>query len=264
MYEYQNLLPTIFDQIAENLFSPHYCRPVLLGILSEDACFPDNHKTRDSLYFLHPVEKETFHGYKLAKRRTEYLTGRVCAKLAIQNHHTSSRQIITQLEPEQIAVLPGANGRPTITPKDNRLLPALEISISHSRNYAVAAVSRQHCGIDIQYSSETLLRVREKYCTPKEDRLLQLELPDQKQLSRLAILWAAKEAIQKNTIHKKMPGFLDIELKELVDRSTDNIGFHLVMQINNSPSAHHIYHVAATFFNGYSIALTIKGNSQNA
>ncbi len=264
MHEYQNLLPTVFDQIAEKIFSPHYCKPVLLRTFSKDACLSDNHKTRESLSFLHPVERETFNGYTLEKRRTEYLTGRVCAKLAVQNYHASIRQIITKFEPERIAVLPGVNGRPTISHKHNRLFPGLKVSISHSQNYAVAAVSRQHCGIDIQYPSDTLLRVWEKYCTPEEDRLLHLKLPDQKQLARLAIIWAAKEAVQKNTIHNTMPGFLNIDLKAFNDTSTDNTRFYLVMQIRKGPSAHRLFHVAATLFNGYAIALSIKGNSQNA
>ena len=253
----------MFDQLAETLFSPHYCRPVLLRMLSEETWPPDSHKAGDSLYFLHPKERETFSGYKLAKRRAEYLTGRACAKLAIQHYCALSQQGINRLEIGQIAIFPGTDGRPVITQQPTPQIPALEISISHSRKYAVAAVSRQHCGIDIQYLSETLLRVQEKYCAPEEDRLLRLELPGHKQLARLATLWAAKEAVQKNGSHRKMPGFQDIELKELKEIPTHSSRFHLVFQVKGH-SAHHNYPVAATLFDDYALALSIKGNSQNA
>ena len=55
-------------------------------------------------------------------------------------------------------------------------LQDLDISISHSGDYAIAWPLPLG-GIDIQQSSDTLARVRDRFCRSEEENILQNQLP---------------------------------------------------------------------------------------
>jgi 4'-phosphopantetheinyl transferase EntD len=89
------------------------------------------------------------------------------------------------------------------------------ISISHSGRYAMAVAAAAPCGVDIQENRETLGRVRERFCSPAEDRLLTRRLPGLEPSEHLALLWAAKESVKKAVLLEPMPGFLELELTRI-------------------------------------------------
>ncbi len=88
----------------------------------------------------------------------------------------------------------------------------MDISISHSGDYGAALAACSPCGIDLQLRQDSLLKVKEKYCSEAEYRLLETFLSETDTLARLALLWAAKEAAKKALSHWQMPGFLDLEI----------------------------------------------------
>ena len=181
---------------------------------------------------LHPEETTIFNGYRLAKRRAEYLTGRICAKIAVQGFLTKSKTHPKALALPEIEITNAPNGRPLVRLDwQRRNTPRMDISISHSGDYGVAIAAGSRCGIDLQVQKTTLLRVQEKYCHETEYRLLETSLPNYGALTRQTILWAAKEAGKKALSHWQMPGFLDLQLRSL-KYFPDYIA--LSLQINNT------------------------------
>lgn len=264
MHKYHNLLPAIFNHVAEDIFSSHYSTPVLLPVCSEIDVSPLIQEREQTISLLHPKEREVLNGYKFAKRREEFLTGRICAKLAILNYFKCLNRKQVDIEPQHIQILAEDSGRPIISPQSKLQHPSPEISISHSRGYAIATASITHCGIDIQYSSNTLLRVKEKYCTPIEDQILRQSLPSQREITRMTILWAAKEAVQKSCSHKKMPGFLELELIDIKSKSSVCATYYMHLQGKQDCSFSNTYNVITTLFKDYAIALCIKEEQKNA
>lgn len=143
----------------------------------------------------------------------------------------------------------------------NTNLPKLEISIAHSGDYGVALASESPCGIDLQQHQVTLLRVQEKYCSEKEHGLLNMFLKDNDVVTRLNILWATKEAAKKALSHWQMPGFLDLELRQLQKIYTNCLV--LSLRITNVKSRQMPKEVAvvASMFGDYALAICLINKS---
>ncbi len=114
--------------------------------------------------------------------------------------------------PTEVEIVSGPTGRPQVDIAGWTTQPLPQISISHGGDYGAAIAAAMPCGIDIQEHKEALLRVRDRYCTAEEFRLLRESLADREPLVLLALLWAAKEAAKKTLAFWRMPGFLDLEL----------------------------------------------------
>lgn len=180
-------------------------QPVNVGIQT----FLGNNFAVTSL--LHPSEIARFNEYRYAKRRAEYLTGRICAKLALSLFWTA-RGIDRPPVPAEVEIVNGETGRPQVDISDWTSQPLPQLSISHGGEYGAALAAEAPCGIDIQEHKEALLRVRDRYCTAEEFRLLRQSLADREPLAALALLWAAKEAAKKALSFWRMPGFHELEL----------------------------------------------------
>jgi len=158
---------------------------------------------------LHANEINRYHLYQLAKRRGEFLAGRICAKMALIAYGAGTGQNL--LAPAALEITNDENGRPFIhTTSETGEVP--QISITHGGAYAAALAAQGPCGIDLQPHKENLLRVREKYCMTTEERRLCRFLPEMTEVARLALLWTAKEAAKKALACRHMPGFLQLEL----------------------------------------------------
>lgn len=263
----KNLFPETIRKGAIEIFGEHSIQPVLLGLLpaptdtgetKPDACLPE---------MLHPNEAAILAGYRLPKRRSEYLTGRICAKMAVQSFLSRTKfQPIPMLLPE-IEITSEENGRPDVRfhkhrPKTN--MPQMDISISHSGDYGAALAAGSRCGIDLQMKKEALLRVQEKYCSTAEYRLLETILPNNDKITRLTILWAAKEAAKKALSHWRMPGFLDLELRQLKNSKNYMVLSLYITNTNNSQVPEKI--TAVTGMSGdYALAIClVSKESSNA
>ncbi len=209
---------------------------------------------------LHPNETAQAVAYKLAKRRAEYIAGRICAKLALAGFWAGKGD---HPAPSAVEIVNDPTGRPIVqfvaTPGfKEKKWPSPEISITHGGAYGAALATDAPCGIDLQEQKDNLLRVKDKYCTADEYRLLQACLPEMEQIPRLSLLWAAKEAAKKALGAWWMPGFLDLQLTTLPEpKATGCIALPLTVR---SPEAHRLPEkitVLAATFDRYGLAVCI-------
>ncbi len=209
-------------------------------------------------------ERATLKDFKLAKRRAQWLTGRLCAKRAVVGY--CRRYLPHQPEPAQnhIHIKNASTGRPEL---DDRQLPpelhGLDISISHSGDYAIALVSSGLCGIDIQQRSETLTRVRDRFCLREEEIILQRHLAALDSLWQLALLWTAKEAAKKALSSQGMPGFLQFILIDIEAIDSTGCVFHF-RQDRQTPLPLVALRVATTLFDDYALAICLPGEDHHA
>lgn len=204
--------------------------------------------------FLHPTEKAAVHAYKLAKRRSEYVTGRICAKLALQ--YCWGTQGLHP-NPSLVEIANASSGRPFIqtVPPGNRTIP--EISITHGGKLGAALVASTPCGIDLQEQKETLIRVQEKYCTTQEFHSLSSSLQEMEQLTQLSLLWSAKEAAKKALSYWSMPGFLDLNLVLPPRQLSDCCALSLTVSPRPGCPLPDEVMILATIYDHYSLAVCI-------
>lgn len=67
-----------------------------------------------------------------------------------------------------------------------------QISVSHNSQWAVVAIGRHRCGVDVESLNRNYERIASRYISPTEDRLPESNNP----LFR-PLIWSAKEAIYK-------------------------------------------------------------------
>ncbi len=161
--------------------------------------------------WLHSKEINHYKQYNYPKRKQEWLGGRICAKMATAGLVNTRAWRLEK--PQNITIDNDDSGRPflqIIGYEDP--LPKLNISISHSGGLAAAIVSPRLCGIDIQEPKQTLVRVRERFCHEREQAMLTSALGDINELSRLSLLWAAKEAVRKCLSPLFLAEFLQLQL----------------------------------------------------
>lgn len=263
--QFQNLFPTDIRQAAGVLFGFKSMQPVLLKlqqVVHEDSGLLEEDSPRKKL--LNPNEIETLKRYKLLKRRSEYLTGRICAKMAIDNYLTHTEPSTTPVALTDIEIYAKKDGRPFVHfHQPRRPQPVIDISISHSGAYGVALASESTCGIDIQQQAETLLGVKNRYCTTIECSLLKDILPDDELLTRLTLLWAAKEAAKKALSYWWMPGFLDLEVTGLEQKFTRCIGLSLTVKRSDDRQVPHKIAVVTGTFRNYGLAICLINKDQN-
>lgn len=256
----QNLFPAAIKKGAIEIFGEQSMRPVLLELLPATtvAKFPltESHLGK----ILHSNEATILSGYRFAKRQSEYLTGRICAKMAVQRYLTPAGPHPTPLSLAEIEIANATNGRPMArihSPIANTL--KMDISIAHSGDYGVALAANSICGIDLQRQEATLLRVQKKYCSEDEYRLFETFSTDKTGISmpkRLNILWAAKEAAKKALSYWQMPGFLDLELRNITN-CTNCISLSLHITRTKSKQMPKEVTVVANMFGEYALAICL-------
>jgi phosphopantetheinyl transferase len=148
--------------------------------------------------------------YTFAKRKGEWLSGRICAKQATidllkTNGHSEP------LTARDFSIISNPSGRPFLNMKR---LPFnsvdIDISISHSHDMAVGIAGHGRCGIDIQLLSETLFKVKHRFCADVETVILDQFTADE--LVQLGLLWVAKEAVRKCFSETRIVGFRELKL----------------------------------------------------
>jgi len=136
-------------------------------------------------HWLLPAELQHWERYTLAKRRKEWLAGRICAKVALQ------RLLGGRAAPHR-AVLREASGKPALHPSHQGLRP-VHLSISHHRARAVAAVHSAPVGIDIECHQALQRSPLHPLIHPQEQALTADQLGCSWEAAR-TVLWCLKEA----------------------------------------------------------------------
>ncbi|MEE4135257.1 MAG: 4'-phosphopantetheinyl transferase superfamily protein [Desulforhopalus sp.] len=208
------------------------------------------------LALLRPAELEVCRSYRLAKRRNEHGSGRICAHLAVADYLAQGEAMATATN--EIEILRGPDGRPTLSGSPLTCLPLPQISIAHSHGYAAALAAGCPCGIDLQQANETLLRVRDRFIVSQEELLLGEVLSKADRIAALALLWSAKEAVQKTLSYWRMPGFLDLVVSSAAPAGAESIALTVT---NNRATVDHSpeqLRVLAGRFGEYGLALCLS------
>jgi Phosphopantetheinyl transferase len=187
-----------------NMLAPPHCR---LALLDVRLLFPLIEQPDTLPRLLSSAENKLFRQFRIAKRRLEWLGGRLAAKCCL--HQLLSRAP-SSLPFHQYSILPNTHGAPRLEWAAGR--PDMVLSISHSCGYAAALACQAengNCGIDIQYLTPTLAKVAEQF-TRKEE--LDLIDPLTAPLTRLGLIWTAKEAVKKCLLANQSSFFGRIQL----------------------------------------------------
>ncbi|MFN2353180.1 MAG: 4'-phosphopantetheinyl transferase superfamily protein [Desulfopila sp.] len=264
----KNLLPQSFFHALCHTF-PHCQTTAVLHVI-DNSFAQSTHPDRHLNQWLDSKELQKLATFKLAKRRNEWLAGRICAKLAIADNAQESSPTACNM----ITIVNDHNGRPYVTNATGSDAPLdlcrQDISIAHSGSYAAAAASTHYCGIDIQEPRTTLERVKARFCTEDEEHILEKHLGSDAQDSahhipgirqntmRLNLLWAAKEAVRKCLSYSSIPGFLSLQLFDVEFFADQWHVFHLrhAHHINNQTDQH--LRVLCGHYQEYALALTVE------
>ena len=255
---YTDLFPPNFKKATMTLLRRAHLATVLLKQPSADSS-PSGLPVECPL--LHPHELLRLNEYHLAKRRAEFLGGRICAKLAIERFWQD-----VGLNPQpplsRVEIISDPSGRPLATVDALWPRPLPQISITHGGQYAAALAADTPCGIDLQQHKDNLLRVREKYCTLAESQFLEELLPEMAQLSRLSLLWTAKEAAKKALSAQQMPGFLELLLTSPSTVQHQCLFLTLAIRVGGNGKMPDSVSVIATIFEDYGLAVCILQKEQ--
>lgn len=169
-------------------------------------------------HYLTDKERNIFIAYTYSKRKLEWLAGRIAAKKAAMKNCLLVPRVKFDKENEawkHWEVAADASGRPFIVSRDG----SPDISISHSGGIAIAlAVKKGTCGIDIQRRSPRIVKVENRFVSLKE-REFQKKCGCFAGLSKevfLTLIWSAKEALRKGSGHKRVIGFLEMDLNSVI------------------------------------------------
>jgi len=197
----------------------------LATVLADTPEGSDQQLAQLGTVWLTDQERDHLDRFSFAKRRREWLFGRICAKQAVLN--LLSSQQTGPLGPLDIPIYNGPKGRPSVHP--TTLPPetgTLDISISHSHGKAIGIAGYGLCGVDIQHLSDTLFRVKSRFCDEFEGALLETIM--ESDLVQLGLLWVGKEAIRKCFSDIALLGFLEIHLERItVDQGHRLLHFRL-------------------------------------
>ncbi len=206
--------------------------------------------------WLSPAELAKLHSFKMQKRKSEWLAGRVCAKIAATDFSELLKRKASDWN--QIVIHNTFSGRPYIfLPQAYQFLGECDLSISHSSRYAVAITAGADCGIDIQEPRQTLYRVKERFCLDEEETLLKRHFSAENELTPLTLLWAAKESIRKAYSKLFIPEFLQLKLNTL-EVNKDGWWRITFLHTDIAPT------VIGGFFQEYGIAICISQGSSHA
>lgn len=207
-----NIFPKSLNTLIRQSYPNHRFQTAMLPLVTLEEYLAKAACVEKERHNLHKKELQKAEDFRVEKRRTEWLTGRLAAKLSCLHYLRDDQLAATPVLPAQIIVGNDESGRPYLLGELPQELTNAYLSLSHGGGYATAIVSDSRCGIDIQETRNSLKRVRDKYCTNDEEDILLHQLGELNDLQRLNLLWTTKEAIKKALSHLRMPGFLELML----------------------------------------------------
>ncbi len=204
-------------------------------------------------------ERLQLNRYSFEKRRNEWFLGRICAKQSAID--LLGRYGVEPIHPHDIIICVKSSGRPYLVfPLLSGIETVPDISISHSHDKVTAIAGNCRCGIDIQKMTDTLFKVRDRFCS--ETELAALNSSAEDELVQLGMLWVAKEAIRKCLDEPRPTGFLSIHLKEVrYDRQFRLLDFQIDDPQDGTGAVTSVVHID----NDYSLGVcTIAGDRRDA
>jgi phosphopantetheinyl transferase len=199
--------------------------------LFPDSCLsivtlPLSHINTKLKQLLHEEELLKLDTFTYEKRYTEWLGGRICSKQVLHNYLKKQNVLDMPFKHQQYKISSEESGRPFFSGTEGFDFSFPELSISHSKDFAAAMVSKTYCGIDIQYPAKGLVRVKERFVSDNEESLLRKLLPQLSTLQQLTMLWSGKEAVKKMLSPEGIPGFNELTLVNIIPHNTSNAVFN--------------------------------------
>ncbi len=195
--------------------------------------------------WLSQAEQEKLDQLKLPKRYQEWLSGRIAIKLALRQH------IKNNFTPAQYSVFTHNHGEPYIDPPINNL----QVSISHSWQFCAGLVATQDCGVDIQKIEEKICRLKHKFASEREIKIIKEHIKSEKEL--LTLIWTVKETIKKQWLAASPSLFQDTTVTRLHGNKGQWTTECTVVINEYSPQTVK-QQVSVTLFNGYMLAWANK------
>lgn len=215
-------------------------------------------------------ERDRYAAFRYTKRKEEWLGGRIAAKQAAAKYIDHAIPI-SETKWREWQVIADDQGKPYImylggVEKQN----APHISISHSKDLAVAMAAANICGIDIQKQTATVVRVRDRFATPAEIRLLKNSKNLAGKEKALTLLWAAKEAVRKTFSPIALLGFKEMVLENIETNQDHETYFDFSLPPSESSEWDELggngkirlqipvrQRVITFFYNDYAVAFTV-------
>lgn len=146
------------------------------------------YKQSSPLHGVWKMEESSDELLSMLERRADYapFLERVSAEKRRQEH-LASRVLLKELLGEEARV----DYRPTGAPFLARA--PLFISVSHTRDYVAVILDSRPTGIDIEYRSDRILKIRSRFMSPEEEEGIDPE----HEVEHLLIHWCAKETLFK-------------------------------------------------------------------
>ncbi len=171
-------------------------------------------------------------GFKSAKRRAEWLAGRIAAKAAV----LALRPDIAAEYGWQVQICADTAGRPFCQLPGRASGEMPDISITHSGSIAAALAFSRLCGIDFQKINPTVARVKNRFATATEQQILLDHSCGLSEMALLTLLWSAKEAARKAFPRQPLPGFMQLQLQRFAAHASGFSGY-LSCQCRDMPAA---------------------------
>ncbi|WHT37787.1 4'-phosphopantetheinyl transferase superfamily protein [Myroides sp. mNGS23_01] len=127
-------------------------------------------------------------------------------KMKSENHQKAFlavRQVLRQLNLADGDLCYDTNGKPS-------LCTGKHISISHSFDYAIVAISTQNIGVDVELIRDKIIRLSGKFCNERELALAPEPVDDK--MDYLTEIWSVKEALFKMCNSRSLSFAQDMEV----------------------------------------------------
>ena len=213
--------------------------------------------------FLTVDEQERYQRFPYRKRQSQWLAGRIAAKAAVEKYRNKGR-LPANIDWQAWQVVADEHGKPHIIPSsDSHGMTVPEISLSHSGDLAIAMAAPYPCGIDIQKTTATVTRVQRRFCSADEKKVLQESsfLKKQNEVTRLTLLWAAKEAVRKAVAISPLLGFKEIALHAVVNETAGNV--MMTLNANRPGVAPGTLMVCAMLYQDFAVAFTLSATNED-
>lgn len=211
-----------------------------------------------SRFYLSEREQQAFSGYTFRKRKLEWLGGRIAAKYAAKKILFDGNMSGSPVEWKDFELIANKQGKPFIqTGKQVTAEKMPEISISHSGNLAVAMADAENaCGIDVQVISSTVVKVRERFSSTEERRILKKfdAFAAVGEEAGLTLLWSAKEALRKAIETNPLAGFMELCLTAAAGDPSEGVLFEFIHERGKEERTR--FAVVAFFYEEYVVAFT--------
>lgn len=148
-----------------------------------------NHKQEyvdyENISILNEKEKEIYFSFKINKRKVDWLAGRIATKKAFLNFYNN-------FSVNEITILNREDRSPYIVE-----FPSIYVTISHTEDIAIALISTNKLGVDIEKISPINMAISKYFFSKNELDKIQNMLSNEEKLKLLYKYWTRKEAIAK-------------------------------------------------------------------